>query len=278
MPIPFDDYLAIKAVNCSFLKDFERSPAHAYAKNLDPKREPPSPVIQAAFDYGTGVHCYLLEGEKTYQEDIVVRPEFSRTKADQEKKKAFEKSVGKNQTVISSSQNEEILACCNSALKVSTVEKLCRQYEGQSEETIQWIDEVTRVACKGRLDRLVTIDGRLWIIDVKTTQDARPDAFQRSINNFLYHWQAAFYLDGVRAAGYGEPLGFIWVVIEKKKPYGVKTYKASDALIQHGRDGYRSALRKYLECSKKPFEEWDGYTSEIEEIDLPRWAKTTPSV
>lgn len=59
--LPADQYHAMHGVGSSFLKEFMRSPAHAYAKYLDPDREP---TDKKAFRIGRAWHCAIFEPHK----------------------------------------------------------------------------------------------------------------------------------------------------------------------------------------------------------------------
>lgn len=270
-PIPFGEYRAIKAMNCSALKDFSRSPLHFWEKNLNPNREPeePSPALRL----GSAVHCYALEGLEQYEREFVVAPNVDRRfKVGKAAWAEFLAGIADREcTVLEEDEDRLVRRIGEAVLSHEIGGNLIRGFEGAAEETIQWIDEETGVACKGRLDRIVTIDGQPWIVDLKTTEDARSDEFAKSLARFSYHWQAAFYLDGVRASGcWGDPGGFLFVCVEKKPPHAVAIYSASEAAVHYGREGYRAALRRYLLCAET--NEWPGYAPEVTEIDLPRWA------
>ena len=76
--------------------------------------------------------------------------------------------------------------------------------------------------CRARPDAL---DPNGLIVDLKTSQDASPDAFARTAATFKYHLQAAWYIDGLHAAGVTpEQTAFAFVVIEKTPPHSVGTY------------------------------------------------------
>jgi len=108
------------------------------------------------------------------------------------------------------------------------------------------------------------------IVDLKTTQDARSDAFTRSILNYGYDVQAALYVD-VAAAIDGMKRDFYWVAVEKEAPYAVAVYKASDEMLQRGRDAYRKAIEIYKECAALDL--WPAYSQQVQTLELPGWAK-----
>ena len=108
------------------------------------------------------------------------------------------------------------------------------------------------------------------IVDVKTTTDARADAFTRSIMNFGYAVQAAYYVD-VAAAIDGIKRKFYWVAVEKDAPYAVAVFEASDAMVEHGRRQYKRAIELYKECASLDI--WPAYSQQIQQLELPAWVK-----
>ena len=108
------------------------------------------------------------------------------------------------------------------------------------------------------------------IIDLKTTTDARPDAFVRSVVNFGYEVQAAFYVDVAQAID-GLKRDFYWVGVEKDAPYAVAVYKASDEMLERGRQQYIKAIDLYKECASLDL--WPAYSQQVQTLELPGWLK-----
>ena len=75
-----------------------------------------------------------------------------------------------------------------------------------------------------------------YISDVKTCQDASPDAFRRDVFKWGYHLQAAFYMDmtGVET--------FKFVCVEVNHPYTVVVHTLNEEFIDLGRKKYQQAL------------------------------------
>ena len=155
-----------------------------------------------------------------------------------------------------------------------------------TELVMQWlyhIDDDTPVPCKGKLDCLLDPDedGTLRIVDIKTTADASGNGFMRTIAQFKYHVQAAFYRDGLFANTGNRDIEFIFVVVESAPPYAVVVYLLSEEALDQGRREYVKALRTYAQCLKDesnlpdgldPKAAWPAYNPPFGQIGLPRWA------
>jgi exodeoxyribonuclease VIII len=112
-------------------------------------------------------------------------------------------------------------------------------------------------------------------VDLKTTEDASPEAFAKSIANWSYDTQDAFYTDGVLAAT-GKPLkAFVFLVVEKSarvvegQPLGVAVYQLDEAGRELGRAKYREDLGIYAQCVKTGI--WPCYGDKLKTISLPQW-------
>lgn len=106
------------------------------------------------------------------------------------------------------------------------------------------------------------------IVDLKTCQDARPEAFIRSIFQYGYDVQCSLYLSAAEAID-GKKRDFMWIAVEKEAPYGVCVYQASQEVITRGRQLYEQAIRTYVDCST--WDIWPSYTKEIQTVRIPRY-------
>lgn len=114
---------------------------------------------------------------------------------------------------------------------------------------------------KSRLDLITDTE----IIDFKTTLDASLNRFSRDIVNYMLHFQAAYYLDVARLAGFRFKR-FMFVCVEKEPPYEVAIYDLNSSAIEVGHEIMERLLckmNKYLNNKTK------GYPRHIQTIGLP---------
>lgn len=146
--------------------------------------------------------------------------------------------------------------------------------EGKAEASVYWNDAETGELCRCRPD-FWRWDG--IIVDLKTTDDASPQAFGKSVANWRYHVQAEMYLDGMNAAwaagnfpdGYAKPKAFIFLVVEKKPPYAVASYVLDAESAAQGQREYRENLAVFAECKRN--DSWPAYGDDIQTVGLPTW-------
>ena len=76
------------------------------------------------------------------------------------------------------------------------------------------------------MDRVVTIDDKKYVVDYKSTaRTPAIDTFGRTVGEYLYHAQLAFYADGEGAHG------AVIVAQETQAPYDSAVYVLSKELL-----------------------------------------------
>jgi len=107
------------------------------------------------------------------------------------------------------------------------------------------------------------------MIDIKTCDDASPEAFSRTIENFGYHLQAAHLTNGIRALG-GPELDYCLAAFEKEAPYAVATYYLGQRTLEIGQKKVQRLLHLTAACIAA--KSWPGYQDGYRAIDIPTWA------
>jgi hypothetical protein len=147
---------------------------------------------------------------------------------------------------------------------------------GKAEQSFFARDPETGVMCRTRVDWMpdVADGGRVLVVDAKTTRDAHPVRFAKSMTDFGYHQQGPFYGDVLSWLGldHGQPPRFVLVAQEKEPPYLVTIAEPDEQAIEWGRELNRMALRTYARCTETG--EWPGYDhgpTGIASLALPGW-------
>lgn len=250
--VPFEEYIYWPAISNSRLNLAAKSMLHF--KML--KFREPTPALRL----GQLVHCGILEPMAVIKR-YVVQPNFendadnktgdgqqSNSKATKYYKAKVEefRTVNAGKTVVSQDEYERLCGI-NEALFRS---KRARQYLSEMEQTevsITWNDAETGLPLKARLDGV----GRLAIGDLKTTQDAM--AFSKSVANFGYHRQGAFYQTGWAALTGGELLPFRLIAVESVHPHGVRAAPLNEEAADIGRYEVQKLLRQVAEAKELDF-------------------------
>ena len=263
--IPNADYHAHPAISKSHLDLIARSPMHYWARYVDPNRVAPEPT--AAMLLGSAVHTHVLELD-TWDSRYITAPEGidRRTKAGKESFAVFQEAAG-DRVTITRDDTDLVMAMGRAVHGHPAAAMLLNKLPGKAEATYMWFDDGTGLQCKCRPD-WISNDGSV-LVDLKTTEDASPNEFRRSIAKWNYHNQAAWYLNGVEQATGKRPEQFLFICVEKRAPHCVAVYAADAAMIAAGETATRKALDTLAIC--RAADHWPGYSDQIESIGLPSW-------
>lgn len=142
---------------------------------------------------------------------------------------------------------------------------------GPWEHSLFWTDEETGLDLRARPDKFTELpDGRVVVIDFKTTKAPTAREFAGDAFKFGYHRQAAWYCDGVSLTG-AVVAGFIVVSVDKTPAYECRVFQLSEQAIELGRQENRAALRDLSVRLSTDHWESPGW-GDVLEIDLPEYA------
>jgi hypothetical protein len=254
--MPATQYHSLRAASSSRLKAILRSPAHL--KHMDENG-----LTADALALGEAVHTAVLEPHR-FKDDYGVAPRVD--KRTKEGKAAWQMFVDANPTATIINE-DDWLQITGMARAIQLHPSAMDLVNGRTETEVSLFWNELGMRCKARLDGY-NLDSRC-LIDIKTTQDASRDGFSKSIANFGYHIQAAWYIDAARAAGF-DVEGMVFVAVEKTAPYGVGVYLIDDASVDEGRRQLARALPLLANCEAT--NTWPSYDDSVQTISLPRWA------
>ena len=246
-------YDALPGVNFSTLKLFSRSPA-AYRYRLD---NPPGPDSDAMLR-GRIAHLACFEPERLA--DVAV---WDGRRAGKDWQAFFAANAGRE--VCPASIFEYARRLGAAARRNPDAAPLLA--EARFEVSLAWADAATSRAMKGRLDAV----GHNFLLDLKTTRDASPEAFGRQSWAACYHVQMALYADGLVANGAdADGLRCYLLAVEADAPHVSQLYEVEPWLLDIGRDTYRAWLTQLAECEASGA--WPGYATGVRPLTVPRWA------
>lgn len=245
------DYHADPAVSASHLHAAAASPYHYWKRFIDPQRQPVEPT--AAMRLGSLVHCAVLEPDELRKRYGVCGPR--NTKAGKEQ--AAEMAASGIEAVTEADMALAQAMCA--AVREHPAAALLLA-SGKAEQSFWWDDITSGLRCKCRPDWY----SGTTIVDLKTTTDASPAGFAKSVANFRYHVQANHYLAGTFAER------FIFIAVEKTYPYAVGVYELDADAMAHGAELRRQNMQTIADCWA--INEWPGYSTGIESLSLPTWA------
>ena len=208
---------------------------------------------------GTAVHAFFLERDK-FDTDFVIKPADMRLNTKAGKEWALEHQ---SKIIIDSELGNNLYEMEKSFM--DSPAKLIYDIKGQTELSYFW-DDLGTIKGKCRPD-WISDDGSI-VVDVKTTTDASPRGFQKSISTWGYHLQLGWYLRGLRKLGLPAEQ-FIFIAIEKTAPFCVGVYRADQEMINFAMKELDQLIPEIQTAMVS--KEFPDYTPEITSIGLPPW-------
>lgn len=248
------EYHADPAVSASHLHAVAASPFHYWKRFLDPNRPAVEPT--AAMRLGTLVHCAVLEPD-----ELALRYAIAPDRRTKEGKTAAAEFEAAGIEPVSAADMATAIAMRDAVRSHPDAAALLN--DGKAEQSFWWDDQLSGLRCKCRPDWMT---GGTTLVDLKTTTDASPAAFAKSIAHWRYHVQADHY----RAGTFAER--FVFIAVEKTYPYAVGVYQLDDAAMAHAATLRRQNLQTIADC--RVIAEWPGYSTQT--LSLPRWAMGDP--
>jgi hypothetical protein len=280
LDMPAEQYHAIRAMSATGLKRMRRSPAHYFGLTLDPRRPPDEPT--PAMINGTVVHCCTFEPDKVDTMFAVVPDGAPRRPSSLQRNAKKPSPETLDAIAWWDDFNERTMGCqvieaqalAMARLQASALRALpdfgALLSDGYGEASVFWIDEETGELCKCRPDWTSPAGDGAILADGKTTQDASPEGFAKSIWNLDYPLQAAHYTDGFMAATGKTVHGFVFGAVESAWPHQAAAYMVDDEVMAWARRENRRLLNLYAECKRTGH--WPGYPQTVMPITMPAWA------
>ena len=253
------EYHAHKAISKSKLDAARKSGRHLYDMLYGPPRD-----STAAFAMVTVLHASALPGENA--DDIAVRMPAGMKKTTKEGKAFVAEHKGK--IILNSSDayvvDQMMLSLREHPFSAGLVNG---ELKGKAEQSFFCTDKETGLELKARPDFI--LDDCSLILDLKTTVDASPKGFQSSVARYRYFVQASHYLDVIESATGIRPQAFLFIAVEKTRPFSTAVYMADQAMIDFGKQQAREDLNNIAQWIAD--DKFPGYSERVEEISLPKW-------
>lgn len=246
------DYHASEGISKTGLDLIARSPAHfRYAAKKEATR---------SMEIGTAIHTAILEPERFASEYMLLRDVTDRRASAY--KQAVE--VYGSERVLTGPEADKVAGMQESVLTNQHASWFLGS--AKCELSVFSTDPVTGIKVRCRFDAM---NGNRSL-DLKKTQDARPDMFAKSVANYRYHVQAAFYSDVWKWETGEELTAFGFLAVEEEAPNACAIYVLDDSALELGRRLYRRDLETYARCLDSG--EWPSIDSAPQILTMPTWA------
>jgi hypothetical protein len=143
---------------------------------------------------------------------------------------------------------------------------------GKREQALVWQCTRTGIWCRALVDHLPDPgSGRLKLGDYKTCDSADDESISRAINNYGYHIQDSWYVDGARTLDLGADPVMLFIFQERTPPYLTRVVEVDPIAKDAGAFYAGRARRLFAECTATGV--WPSYSDDVTRIGIPPWAQ-----
>jgi len=244
----------------SMLGVLRRSPQEFEGRYITKTMKHPEP--SESMNVGSMVHCLALEPE-LFDDLFVIKPD-GLDRRTREGKLAYAELMASGKQVVSDEDFRTAIACVKALMAHDQIALILSQ-GGIVEQRINFVEFGVEMRCKPDF-----VNPSLKVIlDIKTTKDASPAEFAKSVASYGYARQAALYMDAV-AMEHGVECRFLFAVVCTAPPYEVACYELTDEAKRLGEVEAGTLVQEYI--ARCETNNWlPVWSSGIVPLDLPKW-------
>lgn len=255
----FQEYLDIEALNASRGKLLLRSADHFKNTEDQPDTE--------AQSVGTLVHAMAIEN-KDLRDTFAIKPEGMKFNTKEGKKWRDAQTL----PILESESARKVPLMADAILNHPQAYALIKSAYKREHVIVR---DLRGVKCKARVDMVARDDrNRVGVIDIKTTRDARPEAFAKRAadEDFCFDMQICLYRQLVALEEETDLPWCAWIAVENQAPpFGVNVFYPDDDFIQSGNERLSAVLSLYKTCTETGL--WPGYAHGVKCLALPKWRR-----
>lgn len=130
-----------------------------------------------------------------------------------------------------------------------------------------YTDPETGIKCRIRYDAYDPNDKVL--VDIKAVRDASPRAFRRAIEDYRWDLSMAMYGQGIFEIDDSRVEQFVFIAVEKTRPYRCAVYELGPKSLEKGRSDYHKALQILKDCRAN--NAYPSLQQRYETLELSPW-------
>lgn len=272
-----EEYQAAPGVSSSQLSLVHSSSMlHYWDRYVNPDREPDQG--SDAMRLGTAIHTAILEPHHIENRIIVGLDVQRRSNADKQAWAEFE-AQHKGKIILKQDVYDDVLRIRDRFYKHPEAPYYLT--EGRAEQSIfaqevittadpetgEIIEAPELIKCQPDFMR----DAGDYIVDVKSTTDASPEGFGKSISNYRYYVQAAWYRRVLKAQFGGCHRDWVWIAFEPVRPYAIGIYWAEPDPMERAAIAADRDFMKIVQARRT--NSYPDYGCTPQSARLPAWDK-----
>lgn len=207
--------------------------------------------------FGKAFHCLVLEPE-CFNERFVFTPKFEPTDGKEYKNFKATKNYKEQLAEFTSNNYDKTIIPYEWSVQMNDMNARLHESKLMQEELNGGMAEMAlfteiqpELYAKIKMDYVVD-DSIAIIYDLKTTSKGKANKHNwiKAVNAMNYDLQAAFY-SSIYSAVFDKKVLFVWLVIEKEKPYNFAWYQAGKNIINNGLKKVAESIETYMETIAK---------------------------
>lgn len=228
----------------------------------------------AALRRGRALHIKVFRPD-LYQSLVRVVPSMRQSMALNE----LRSSLPPMGVLLTPDQAQQVAGMADAVRRHDLVGDWLRRESAQAEVAFRWRDEESGLPCKMMVDGYFMTAARdavrAW--DLKSTTAPSPSAFLRSVAQYGYHRQEAWYCDALQRHFGDLPVRFFFVAVRAEPPHEVAVHFLDDGFREAGRRQVRAGLRAWADYRARndyraPWE----ISKQPNRLTAPRWVLEEP--
>lgn len=261
--IDFDTYTRWDALNHSTLKRIAQSPAH-----YQYHREHRTDCQTTSKRRGTAIHELLLEPERFDRRVLLGPINESTGKCYGDTTKAWGEFEARNpgRMILTEDEMDSMRSLLASVQSHPDLGPLLAA-EGDCEVCIVWEESITGLRCKARIDKRVRTSRGNIRLDLKSCLSADDGALERSLVDYGYGTQDAFYARGCKALGLDDIS--IFAALETEQPHGIRVFRVGQDSAKAFDELVYGWLHRVSSCQQTGV--WPGYDTGVMDVNAPLW-------
>lgn len=181
--------------------------------------------------------------------------------------------------LLTPDQAQQVAGMTEAVRRHGLVGDWLRRESGEAEIAFRWNDDESGLPCKMMVDHFFMTAARdaVRVWDLKSTADPSPSAFMRSVAQFGYHRQEAWYCDAMQRHFGDLPVRFFFVAVRAEPPHEVAVHFLDDGFRSAGRRQVRAGLRAWADCRAR--NDWRApweISKQPNRLTAPRWVLEEP--
>lgn len=270
-----EEWLMNHNLSYSKLKHFRVSPKHFIHNLNNPEGDKEAYVLGRAVERLVSDKIFGVNGfEKSFRP--YEKPSLRSNDGKQSHQIALDLAK-KDEVTLITPEDVQLAKFCVESLFSHNVSRILLEAVTKEQIELKWKDKENNLNMKGVADYETTFLDEDFVLDLKTTRNAEPDAFSRDVFKMDYILQTGTYREGYKRTKFRFPY-FIFLAVETVEPFAVSVNFCDNKFLNKAQEEYKATTKAFRYCVDKNlwhegYEFWLFGTKDYHSIHIPAYYK-----